>query len=72
MARPAPSPGAYIIVNRVLSPDDERLAITYNGQSNAVTVTPKKDGETQRWIIEDFGSGKSSVVSYNSQKDQAA
>lgn len=35
-----PAPGTYIIVNRVLSPKDEMLAITFNGLGKAATVTP--------------------------------
>jgi hypothetical protein len=34
------APGTYIIVNRVLSPEDEMLAITFNGQGKTATVTP--------------------------------
>jgi len=75
MSGTTPARGTYIISSRA-SPGGERLAITYNGQSNAVTVTPKKDTSvTQYWIISsfgEFGSGKSTVVPYNSQRDQAA
>jgi len=73
MSGTTPALGTYIISSRARSPDGERLAITYNGRSNAVTVTPKKDTSvTQHWIIGEFGSGKSTVVPYNSQRDQAA
>lgn len=35
-----PAAGTYRIVNRVLSPTGDKLAITYNGQGSAATVTP--------------------------------
>lgn len=35
-----PSSGNYYILNRVLSPDDEKLALTFNGVDKYVTVTP--------------------------------
>ena len=43
-----PPAGLYIIYNRVLSPTGEKLAITYNGERNAVTVTPFSDSPVQR------------------------
>jgi len=35
-----PAPGCYHILNRVLSPNNEMLALTFNGVDNYVTVTP--------------------------------
>jgi len=43
-----PPAGLYIIYNRVLSPTGEKLAITYNGERNAVTVSPFSDLSVQR------------------------
>lgn len=45
MSRPAP--GSYIIYNRALSPSGEKLAITFVGQGNTLTVTPKTNSTTQ-------------------------
>jgi hypothetical protein len=45
---PRPSPGVYVIVNRVLSPNDERLAITFNGPDRPATMTVRTDDPAQR------------------------
>ena len=37
---PTPAPGRYVIYNRVLAATGEKLAITFNGVSNATTATP--------------------------------
>lgn len=42
-----PSPGTYYIVNRVLSPDGRKLALTFNGERNTVTVTALKKAPKQ-------------------------
>jgi hypothetical protein len=34
-----PTPGNYYIINRVLSPTGDKLAITSNGQGKTVTLT---------------------------------
>ncbi|OJA09067.1 hypothetical protein AZE42_12654, partial [Rhizopogon vesiculosus] len=44
---PRPAPGVYAIVNRVLSPNDERLAITFNGPDKSATATARTDGPAQ-------------------------
>jgi hypothetical protein len=49
-----PAPGVYVIVNRVLSPDDERLAITFNGPDRPATVTARTDGPAQRVRVRYF------------------
>ena len=38
-----PEPGTYVIVNRVLSPEGDKLAITFNGEGNALTVDPSAE-----------------------------
>ena len=43
-----PAAGTYVIVNRVLSPKGEKLAITFNGQGHAATVTARSDSAAQR------------------------
>lgn len=49
------APGTYIIVNRVLSPNDEMLAITFNGRGKTATVTPTTAATSaQRWVIKDY------------------
>lgn len=42
-----PNPGTYYIVNRVLSPAGQKLALTFNGERNTVTVTPLVKATTQ-------------------------
>jgi hypothetical protein len=42
-----PAPGAYRIVNRVLSTVGQRLAITFNGDGKAATVTSLSDSKAQ-------------------------
>ncbi|KAG1861414.1 hypothetical protein C8R48DRAFT_774160 [Suillus tomentosus] len=46
MAKP-PVPGTYVIVNEALSPTNERLAITYNGLDQPLTVNIKTDSSHQ-------------------------
>ena len=43
-----PKAGTYYIVNRVNSPIGEKLAITYNGEGKAATVTPLTNADSQK------------------------
>ncbi|KAF9554207.1 hypothetical protein CPC08DRAFT_766895 [Agrocybe pediades] len=49
-----PSPGSYVIYNRVLSPNGEKLAITFNGQNNTLIVTPKNDSPGQIFNLSNY------------------
>ncbi|KAF9497764.1 hypothetical protein BDN71DRAFT_1429204 [Pleurotus eryngii] len=51
-----PNPGTYYIVNRVLSPAGQKLALTFNGVWNTVTLTPQ-------WCIRNYYSGATQSVS---------
>jgi hypothetical protein len=42
-----PSAGDYVIYNRVLSPTGEKLALSFNGQNQTVTVKPLDKGDGQ-------------------------
>ena len=42
-----PVAGTYCIVNRVLSPEGHKLAITFNGQGGTATVTQLSQSEAQ-------------------------
>ena len=42
-----PSAGNYIIYNRVLSPTGEKLAITFHGENQFVTVEPVTSDNNQ-------------------------
>ena len=35
-----PKPGTFIIYNRVLNSKGQRLALTFNGNKQSITVTP--------------------------------
>ncbi|OAX33577.1 hypothetical protein K503DRAFT_700206 [Rhizopogon vinicolor AM-OR11-026] len=69
---PRPAPGVYVIVNRVLSPNDKRLAITFNGPDQPATATVRTDGPAQRWVIADYDTRTQSVSPTNAQNLQAA
>ena len=56
-----PSAGRYVIYHRVLSPSGEKLAITFNGQSNYATVTPLTNSNSQIWNVRDYNSTTQSV-----------
>ncbi|KAG1790828.1 uncharacterized protein HD556DRAFT_1389172 [Suillus plorans] len=45
-------PGTYVIVNKIPCPTNERLAITYNGPDQPLTVNIRTDSSRQRWIVE--------------------
>jgi hypothetical protein len=40
-----------VIINRVLSPTGEELAITSNGEDKPVTLIPRSDSESQQVSI---------------------
>ncbi|KAF4616896.1 hypothetical protein D9613_008766 [Agrocybe pediades] len=42
-----PNQGSYVIYNRVLSPTGDKLAITFTGQNNTLTVTPMTKSSNQ-------------------------
>ncbi|KAG8913683.1 hypothetical protein FRC01_004430 [Tulasnella sp. 417] len=46
--------GTYYIVNRILSPKGERLAITFNGDNKVATLTALTNAESQKWKIETY------------------
>lgn len=46
-----PAPGTYYIINRVLSPTGDKLAITSNGQGKTVTLTPMKNLPSQQVLF---------------------
>ncbi|KAG1900492.1 uncharacterized protein F5891DRAFT_1188400 [Suillus fuscotomentosus] len=47
-------PGTYVIVNKIPCPTDERLAITYNGPDQPLTVNIRTDSSRQHWIVENY------------------
>ncbi|KDQ26460.1 hypothetical protein PLEOSDRAFT_1043947 [Pleurotus ostreatus PC15] len=57
-----PNPGTYYIVNRVLSPAGQKLALTFNGERNTVTVTPLSSFHSQ-WCIRNYYDGATQSVS---------
>ena len=46
-----PTPGNYYIINRLLSPTGDKLAITSNGQGATVTLTPLENLATQQVLF---------------------
>lgn len=47
-----PTAGTYYIINKVLSNDDDKLALTYGGQGAAATVTPLNNSSSQQvWAM---------------------
>ncbi|KAF8638213.1 hypothetical protein AX16_010559 [Volvariella volvacea WC 439] len=58
-----PSPGIYVIVNRVLSPYGEQLAITFNGVNQPLTVTARSDSPNQKWLIRNYLDGGTQFIS---------
>ncbi|KAG0707080.1 hypothetical protein DFH29DRAFT_75268 [Suillus ampliporus] len=67
-----PPAGTYVIVNRVLSPHDERLAITFNGSDRPLTATARTDSASQHWIVKDYDAKTQSVAPASAQNLQAA
>ncbi|KAG1900491.1 uncharacterized protein F5891DRAFT_1188399 [Suillus fuscotomentosus] len=71
MTKP-PVPGTYVIVNRALSLNNERLAITYNGLDQPFTVNIKTGSSRQLWIVQDHGHNTRSLVPVDATDLQAA
>ncbi|KAG2090599.1 uncharacterized protein F5147DRAFT_25996 [Suillus discolor] len=67
-----PPRGTYVIVNRVLSPTDERLAITFNGPEQPLTVNTRTDFSNQRWIVQDYDQNTKSLVPVDATALQVA
>jgi len=67
-----PSEGVYVIVNRVLSPKGEELAITFNGEKKATTLTPKAGSNVQKWRLKNYDAKTMSVTPINAGNLQAA
>jgi len=67
-----PSEGTYAIVNQVLSPKGEKLAVTFNGGGNAVTLTPYCESSNTQHVclpfvfivlgLRDYCSGNSGIT----------
>ncbi|KAK0232213.1 hypothetical protein EDD85DRAFT_911118 [Armillaria nabsnona] len=58
-----PAPGTYKIINRVLSVNNKRLAITANAEGKPANVTEEASSNTaQQWVIADFDSNTQSVA----------
>jgi hypothetical protein len=45
------TPGTYHIINTVLDPSGNKLAVTFNGGTNPITVTPLTNATTQQVSI---------------------
>ncbi|KAG8997741.1 hypothetical protein FRB94_014036 [Tulasnella sp. JGI-2019a] len=54
MSRPAP--GTYYIVNKVLSPTGDKLAITFNNQGGAASLTALSNKPSQQWNVTNYNS----------------
>ncbi|KAK0192160.1 hypothetical protein F5146DRAFT_1135915 [Armillaria mellea] len=58
-----PAPGTYKIINRVLSINNKRLAITANAEDKAANVIEEASSNTaQNWVIADFDSNTQSMA----------
>jgi len=58
-----PTPSNYYIINRVLSPTGDKLAITSNGQEKTVTLTALTNLASQQWVIVNYSDGANQSVS---------
>ncbi|PBK70692.1 hypothetical protein ARMSODRAFT_1033526 [Armillaria solidipes] len=68
-----PAPGTYKIINRVLSVNNKRLAITANAEGKASNVTEEASSNTaQQWVIADFDSNTQSMAPVARPNLQAA
>ncbi|KAG1821254.1 hypothetical protein EV424DRAFT_1539292 [Suillus variegatus] len=65
-------PGTYVIVNKALSLTNERLAITYNGLDQPLTVNIKTDSSRQLWIVQDHDQNTHTLVPIDARALQAA
>ncbi|KAK0496405.1 hypothetical protein EDD18DRAFT_1462874 [Armillaria luteobubalina] len=58
-----PASGTYKIINRVLSVENKRLAITANAEGKPANVTEDSSSNTaQQWIIADFDNNTQSMA----------
>lgn len=71
MTKP-PLEGTYVVVNRALSPNNERLALTYNGPDQPLTVNIKTDSSRQFWIVQNHDQSTDSLVPGGATALQAA
>ncbi|KAK0215730.1 hypothetical protein IW262DRAFT_232650 [Armillaria fumosa] len=68
-----PAPGTYKIINRVLSVNNKRLAITANAEGKPANVTEEASSNTaQQWVIADFDSNTQSMAPVARPSLQAA
>ncbi|KAG8942422.1 hypothetical protein FRC00_011869, partial [Tulasnella sp. 408] len=54
--------GTYHIINRVESPNGERLCITFNGENQPPTVTAKSDSPEQKWHIRTYRDNRTQSI----------
>ncbi|KAG8952506.1 hypothetical protein FRC04_004566 [Tulasnella sp. 424] len=54
--------GTYYIINRVESPNGERLCITFNGENQPPTVTAKSDSAKQKWQITTYSDNRTQYI----------
>ncbi|KAF5347775.1 hypothetical protein D9756_010313 [Leucocoprinus leucothites] len=71
MSDKMPAPGVYYIVNRVLSPTGEKLAMTFEGKGELAKAMPLTNSAAQRWIIGKFDAKTQSVSPADSPSLQA-
>ncbi|KAG2005028.1 hypothetical protein CC2G_003527 [Coprinopsis cinerea AmutBmut pab1-1] len=66
-----PPAGRYVIYNRVLSPNGEKLALTYPGyQREALTLTPLHHSANQIWILNNWDATTSSLTPETARNTQ--
>jgi hypothetical protein len=56
-----PADGNYYIIQRVLSPTGDKLAVTSNGQGQSVTLTPLANSASQQWNITRYNTDCQSI-----------
>ncbi|KIJ42663.1 hypothetical protein M422DRAFT_170827 [Sphaerobolus stellatus SS14] len=49
-------PGTYQVINRVLDPAGNKLALTFNGNQALITVQPVSNNSNQLWVLTDFSN----------------
>ncbi|KAF5347770.1 hypothetical protein D9756_010314 [Leucocoprinus leucothites] len=65
------APGKYYIINRVLSPTGEKLAMTFEGQGKLAKAMPLTRSTTQVWSIENYNDKTQSFSPEDSKNLQA-
>ncbi|CAE6417629.1 unnamed protein product [Rhizoctonia solani] len=64
-------PGVYMIYNRVLNHTGQRLAMTFNGKDEPITVAPLDiSSPKQRWVIENYGYDRRRATTLQHVKPQ--